>query len=123
LLLEDVAEESDLQHSFKKHERIVDRSDFQQLFQKGQLFTGAVVLISWRKTSAPQVRLGITVTKKFGKAYLRNRFKRLVREAFRLTPKPSMGLDMNVRPKSGVDQHTVALIAQDLTLFFNEYIK
>lgn len=44
-------------------------------------------------------RLGITVTKKFGKAHDRNRFKRVVREAFRLSKhRLPKGLDMNIRP-------------------------
>ena len=87
-------EESDLQHKlngFSKKERVAKRSDFQLIHHKGQQFTGKVVAISWRRTNSNDIRLGITVTKKFGKAYLRNAFKRLVREAFRLTPKPKIG--------------------------------
>lgn len=48
-----------------------------------------------------KTRLGITVTKKFGKAHLRNRFKRLIREIFRTNfnqlPK---GIWVHIRPRS-----------------------
>ncbi len=43
-------------------------------------------------------RLGITVTKRFGKSHERNYFKRIVREIFRTSAVPS-GLDLVVRPR------------------------
>lgn len=58
-----------------------------------------VVKVRPNKSSVP--KLGITVTKKFGKSHDRNRFKRLVREAFRLTKSHYfLGLDILVLPRS-----------------------
>lgn len=52
------------------------------------------------QTSSGKVRLGITVTKKFGKAHDRNRFKRIVRESYRLLrPQIRSSLDIIVRPR------------------------
>lgn len=46
-------------------------------------------------------RLGITVTRRFGKAHERNRFKRIAREAFRLCyEKLPLGFDIVVKPRS-----------------------
>jgi ribonuclease P protein component len=47
-------------------------------------------------------RLGITVTRKFGPAVLRNRAKRLLREAFRHAPDLlPPGVDVVIIPKAG----------------------
>lgn len=48
-------------------------------------FVGKWIILDVRNNRMNQIRLGITVTKKFGKAHQRNRFKRLMREAFRLS--------------------------------------
>lgn len=49
----------------------------------GAKMAGLHIVIYYRTHSFPRARLGITVSKKYGKAHDRNRFKRVVREAFR----------------------------------------
>jgi len=67
------------------------------------------------------MRLGITITRKFGKAPLRNLFKRLVREAFRLTPKPSFSMDIVVRPRNSFDRLMLESCLRDLEKFYTSY--
>lgn len=61
-----------------------------------------IVLLLARRDGAP-ARLGITVTRKFGNAVVRNRAKRVVRESFRLSPElfPA-GVDLVVIPKTAM---------------------
>lgn len=60
-------------------------------------------------------RLGITVTKRYGKAFERNRFKRIVKEAFRLgRDRFCSGRDLNIRPRSKAKGATSIQILEDL---------
>lgn len=58
-------------------------NDFRRLYSKGHSFSSAVLVTYVMKSRLPQVRIGITTSKKIGKAVLRNRSRRIIREAFR----------------------------------------
>jgi len=69
---------------FPKAARLRKRGQFQKIAREGRRLTGRVVTIQYmQKEATLQAQLGITVSKKYGKAHDRNRFKRIVREAFR----------------------------------------
>lgn len=74
---------------FGREARLTSRKDFQRVFSDGRKVVGRN-LILWHYTlpsggEAPRAaRLGLSVSAKVGKAVLRTRLKRLVREAFRL---------------------------------------
>lgn len=68
--------------SFSKQDRLLKRYEFKRLSRYGHRWVGSRVCVDM--LPAPSLRLGITVPAKFGSAPKRNRFKRLVREIFRL---------------------------------------
>jgi ribonuclease P protein component len=86
---------------FPKSMRLRTRSEYRRMTQKTIKFVGQWIVADIRLTKLPFSRLGITVTKRYGKAHDRNRFKRIVREAFRLSfPHFSEKLDILIRPRS-----------------------
>lgn len=78
--------------------RIKREKDFQRIFLEGQSVSNDLVVLRYTFNDLGWPRLGIVVSKKFGKAHVRNRFKRYVREIFR-TNKPKNGIDVLVLPK------------------------
>lgn len=86
--------------SLPKSARLRVRREFERVGRQGAKIMGRKLVIEALSVADDRLKLGITVTKKFGKAHDRNRFKRCVREAFRLSmgvlPK---GLLLNVRPR------------------------
>lgn len=69
---------------YPKDLRIRKRSDYLEVQGNGKkVHSRSVLGLFVRREDPSRARLGITATRKFGPAVVRNRFKRLVREAFR----------------------------------------
>ncbi len=78
---------------------------------RGKHYAGdGVLVIRGIRNDAGRTRLGLSVSKKVGNAVVRNRWKRIIREAFRQQQiEIPQGLDIVVRPKKGAiaDYHAV----------------
>lgn len=66
-------------------------NDFRRLYARGKSYVTPLVVVYVMKNRTKNVRMGITTSKKIGNAVLRNRSRRVIREAFR-------GLAGRVRP-------------------------
>ncbi|MCX7625952.1 MAG: ribonuclease P protein component [Candidatus Sumerlaeaceae bacterium] len=75
-----------VRYFFRKENRVRKRADFLYAYHHGTPYRrkGIHVFICPRESSNLPTRLGITVTRKVGRAVVRNRLKRLAREVFRL---------------------------------------
>lgn len=70
---------------FTKDQRLRKNADFQKVFDNGKSSSDATLVLYGLPNGLPHTRVGITVGKKFGPAVARNRYKRRLREAFRLS--------------------------------------
>ena len=66
-------------------------NDFRRLYSRGRSFLSPVLVTYVMKNRLNVVRVGITSSKKIGKAVVRNRSRRVIREAYR-------GLSSQVKP-------------------------
>jgi ribonuclease P protein component len=71
---------------FRKAKRLLKHSDFQRVYQRGRRkFTGNMTVFYLRRDSAEGPRVGFSLGKVLGGAVERNRIKRRMREAVRLS--------------------------------------
>jgi ribonuclease P protein component len=81
--------------------RLRDGRDFAAVYQARTTAGDACLLVYGRPNDAGHPRLGLSVSRKVGKAVVRNRWKRLIREAFRTSPdRLPAGLDLVVIPRA-----------------------
>lgn len=88
---------------FPKTSRVVRSRDFTRALRRGSVAANdCLVAFAIRKDdscTSPR-RIGITIPKKTGNAVIRNHWKRLIRESFRLNQGDlPIGYDFVVRPK------------------------
>jgi len=101
--------------SFPKKERLLKRKDFVNVNQSGRRIKSKNFLIILKKNTFSFSRLGITVSKKIGKAVKRNRIKRLVREFFRLNKsKLPKGYDISIIARSDVSKYKLKDVEKEL---------
>ena len=68
--------------------------DFRRLYSRGKSYVSPILVTYVCKNKNHSIRYGITTSKKIGKAVVRNKAKRLVREAYReLLPEIKSGYD------------------------------
>ena len=89
-----------------KQRRLTKRRDFLRVYEAGRKLFSRYCVLFFAANQLPYSRIGITATKKIGKANVRNRLKRWTREIYRIERAP-LGLDahaldlvVNVKPNA-----------------------
>ena len=108
-----------MSQKFPKSSRLLKRAEFLKVSQSCSKTRGKYLVIDCIKSKKTQTKLGLTVTKKFGKAHDRNRFKRLVREAFRKCDPPT-GVNLVVKPRKFAKDATAPMILKELQSLLSE---
>jgi ribonuclease P protein component len=89
-----------------KSKRLAKRREFLRVYETGRKIFSRYSVIFFAASGLAHSRIGITATKKLGKANVRNRLKRWTRETYRRQREP-LGLDarsldivINVKPNA-----------------------
>lgn len=89
-----------------KDRRLAKRREFVRVYESGRKVFSRYAVLFFAGNDLPQSRIGVTATKKLGKANVRNRLKRWTRETYRRQREP-LGLDarsldivVNVKPNA-----------------------
>ena len=96
--------QSTTRYLFPARLRVKSRQDFDAAFARGKVIADAtlVVQVMRESVSETQTRLGLSLSKKVGNSPIRNRWKRLIREAFRLNhAQLPTGYMLVIRPRKG----------------------
>ncbi len=89
-------------HVFPKRSRVRKQAEFDRVYQQQAYAADGMLVVRGCQNGLSHARLGLSVSRKVGNAVVRNRWKRLIREAFRTSPtKIPVGLDFVARPRKG----------------------
>lgn len=89
-----------------KQHRLAKRHEFVHVYDTGLKLVSRYAVLFFARNELPYSRIGITATKKLGKAHDRNRLKRWTRETYRRAREPlaldarSLDIVVNVKPNA-----------------------
>ena len=82
-----------MQNSFSKEFRLITKYDFACL-KNGHRVAKSGLVIYHQKNKLNHARIGFSISKKIGKAVIRNRYRRILKEQFRINPVKTKSVDM-----------------------------
>lgn len=91
--------------------RVRSAADFRRAYQRRCSAADERIVVFGCSNGLTHPRLGISASRRLGGAVVRNRWKRLLREAFRLTrPQLPSGIDLIVIPRPNIEPTLLSLM-------------
>lgn len=97
-------------HRFPKSMRLLQAHEFEWVFETRVSAGDDLIVVHAASNKVGHPRLGLTVSRKLGPATVRNRWKRLLREAFRLAQNELPDLDLVCIPRRGAKPELARLL-------------
>lgn len=102
-----------MSNKLPKSARLLKSEDFDRVFRRRCIVSDDLLVLHAARGISDETRLGLVVSRKCGNAVMRNRWKRILREAFRLlrSELPS-GIDLVIIPRRTGKPATVPSLEQ-----------
>lgn len=84
-------------------EMIKKDKQFRYIYSRGKSFANKKLVVYYIKNSDEKLKIGISISKKVGKAVVRNRLRRLIKENIRLSTNIKTGYSMIFLARVGAD--------------------
>lgn len=115
-----IEKEANKDKLFPKTAKIKKRGDYRKIFSKGKVIKNTYFTIIFTPNEFKTERIGIIIKKYLGKAHLRNKIKRMIRETYRL----NKGLfpseqDLIIIPKNNFKNLKYYQIKEEFYKLFN----
>lgn len=95
---------------FPKKARVRSKLDFTAIYERGLRISDSCMSLISLSNNDFQSRLGLAVSKRCGNSVQRNRLKRRLREAFRMSQAElPTGLDLVIQPRANTPIHLAVL--------------
>jgi ribonuclease P protein component len=109
--------------TFRPHEHLRRPADFQAVYDRRRSAADGTLVVYARENGLAHSRVGLSVSKKFGSAVRRNRLRRLLREAYRLTKEElPAGYDLVLIPRP-LDEFELDAIKHSLTKLAKQAVR
>jgi ribonuclease P protein component len=95
---------------FPKRMRLLRAGEFDQVFAARATASDARLVVHGTLNGLSYPRLGVAVSRRIGTAVARNRWKRLIREAFRQAQRQLPALDIVCVPRPGLEPRLEKLL-------------
>jgi ribonuclease P protein component len=106
-------------YSFPKRLRLLRHAEFERVFAARRSAADRLLTVYGLANECGHARLGLVASRRIGNAVVRNRWKRLLREAFRLSQYDLPTLDLICIPRAGIEPDLASLQQSLKTLTVN----
>lgn len=108
---------------FRPHEHLRRPADFEAVYDRRRSAADGTLVVYARENGLSHCRVGLSVSRKFGSAVRRNRIRRLLREAYRLSKDElPTGYDLVLIPRP-LDEFTLEAFRQSLVKLTKQAVK
>jgi ribonuclease P protein component len=102
-------------HTFPQRVRLKTPAQFKTVYDQKRSVSDGLLVVYAAANGLQHPRVGLSVSRKVGNAVVRNRWKRLLREAFRLNRHAlPVGIDFILIPRSGQTEPSLQGVSDSL---------